>query len=54
MNKRQEGFYWIKINNIWTIAEYSDSRWWIPGREEPILNDSDIYEIDEQIIEKIS
>ena len=50
MDKREEGYYWVKTNEIWYVCEYSDSRWWIGEQEEPVLNDSYFDEIDEQRI----
>jgi len=50
MGKREEGYYWVKVNKIWCICEYSDSRWWIGGQEESVLDDSYFDEIDERKI----
>lgn len=45
-NKRQPGFYRVKLNGRWRIAEYDFREWVLPGNEET-WSDSEFELIDE-------
>jgi hypothetical protein len=49
---REEGFYWIRRDDKWEVAEYVDGDWFTAGNDTPVrLQDWDeILEIDEQRI----
>ena len=53
--KRKSGYYWVKYNSKWIIAEYKDdgfySRWMECGTDYT-FDDSEIEEIDESQIER--
>lgn len=48
--KREDGFYWVKLDGEWEVGEYKSRRdfWFICGYE-PELRDNDFDEIGEQI-----
>lgn len=29
--KRENGFYWIKHDGAWKVAEWDDNGWYLPG-----------------------
>jgi hypothetical protein len=31
MIEREEGFYWVRIIDEWTIGEWCDNNWWVVG-----------------------
>jgi hypothetical protein len=45
---RQSGYYWVKHNGKWIIAEYAATwnGWWMPG-EPNIYENGEFNEIDE-------
>jgi hypothetical protein len=47
---RQPGYYWVKINNDWEIAEWSSC--WERIGYKATYDDSDMEEIDENRIER--
>lgn len=47
---REQGYYWVKINNDWEIAEWSI--YWERIGYETVLDDSAFEEIDERRIER--
>jgi hypothetical protein len=48
---RKEGFYWVKFQGEWVVAEYiGDSKWWLPGAIEYLGTWFD--EIDETKLER--
>lgn len=51
---RQEGYYWVKYNNIFEIAEYlkfkSKNKFWQRVGENDYYNDSDFEHINENRI----
>lgn len=51
--KRQDGFYWVEINNEWIIAQYyeSDNIWFVAGNDCEYDNEN-FGQIDEQRIER--
>lgn len=45
---REEGYYWVKYNGKWMIAEFWRSGlWWLTGAL-PHYNEEDFEEIDEK------
>lgn len=50
--KRENGFYWIKWDGRWLIAEYVQGEWYVTQRLS-YLDDTDLEEIDERRIERI-
>jgi len=51
--KREEGYYWVKVDDKWVVAEYYDCAWFHTGTEmvygEPsIINETRILSPDEQ------
>ena len=49
--KREPGFYWVKWDGLWMVAEYAQGDWYLTQRFS-ILNDIDLEEIDERKIER--
>jgi hypothetical protein len=35
MAEREDGFYWVRIFDEWTVAEWCDSSWWVVGNGDP-------------------
>lgn len=53
-NRREAGYFWVKYDNVWTVAEYCLMRsgkgiWFIPGLELD-LRDKAFSDIDERPI----
>lgn len=46
---RNNGFYWVRIEDVWGIASYDDGYWFITGSEE-IFKEEEFAEIGEEII----
>ena len=53
MKKREDGYYWIKLDNDkkWYLAELDEGFWFIIGNEREFY-DSEIAEVGERIIKK--
>ena len=53
-DNRQPGYYWVKYNQFWKVAEYSQTadRWILAGIGQ-WYRDDDFREIDENRIERI-
>ena len=49
MNEREEGWYHVKRNDGWCIAEYADGKWYLPVFTYGI-SDRQVIEIDERRI----
>lgn len=49
--ERVEGFYWVKYEGEWIIAEYDMNEWYKTGVEN-FYEDSHLDEIDERRIER--
>ncbi len=47
---RVEGFYWVRTNSRWRIAEWEWGYWTLTGANEHTYNDSNFLEIGERII----
>ena len=47
--KRENGFYWVKSCNEWTIGKFDDGGWYLPGCDSS-LYDNELDFIDENKI----
>jgi hypothetical protein len=53
MNKRESGYYWVKIASSWIVAFYNlDYKCWRVMDNSNSFKDNDFYEIDERKIER--
>ena len=43
---REPGYYWVKVSNLWVVAEWSEGVWFVCGNEYGLV-DSQFDEIDE-------
>ena len=43
---REPGYYWVKVSNLWVVAEWSEGVWFVCGNEYGLI-DSQFDEIDE-------
>lgn len=50
--KRENGFYWVRINTEWRIAEWLNGHWYLCGRSGFFI-DGKFIEIDERKIERL-
>ena len=52
--KREEGYYWIKIeqSDPWQVAEWDGKAWWVCGSESWI-HDTEISIVAEKAVKKI-
>lgn len=48
---REEGFYWVKDDEQWIIAEWDGGIWYTHGNDYE-FQDSDFQEIDERKIQR--
>jgi hypothetical protein len=48
---RQNGFYWVRLDDGWTVANWDGARWWMIGSEMSCKS-TDFDEIDERRIER--
>ena len=50
--KREEGYYWIRVGNEWSIAQFIDNEWWLVA-DDGGWSDKVFDEIDERRIERL-
>lgn len=46
---RKDGYYFVKLNDGWTIANWSDNSWTFVGNDETFYDDSGILQIGDKI-----
>jgi hypothetical protein len=49
MANREDGFYWVLLNDKWQVAEYCDVYWFIAGTDDVFTDDSDFQEIGDRV-----
>lgn len=49
LDDRDEGFYWIFINDEWTVAQWANGEWWVTGMSDSYPTEY-ITEIGERLV----